>query len=93
MERPDMERIKQGLFRLQVTNPIVKDFEAVFIYATQLEEALRDARTSALEEAALICDEMAAGARTVTGSQGDLRVALVTQLTADTLAESIRSKK
>ena len=39
MERPDLERIKQGLFSIgsAKNNPIIRDFEAVLTYALQLE--------------------------------------------------------
>ncbi len=40
MERPDLDRIKQGVFALSnsgKSNQIVQDFEAVLIYALQLE--------------------------------------------------------
>lgn len=52
MERPDLERIKQGLFRLNTSNPIVKDFEDVLLYALQLE-ASRQENTQVLEAAVL----------------------------------------
>lgn len=41
MERPDMERIKNALFKLSTSNALTKDFEAVFIYAMALEAELR----------------------------------------------------
>lgn len=50
--RPDMERIKQELARLPTSdNQIVKDLEAVFLYAAQLE---RDAGRLADEVAVLV---------------------------------------
>lgn len=47
MERPDLERIKQELFSIgsAKNNPIVQDFEAVLVYALQLEASLRAARS------------------------------------------------
>lgn len=42
MERPDIERILQGVLGARAKNPkneILKDFEAVLIYVTQLESA------------------------------------------------------
>ena len=41
-ERPDLERIKQSVFRLQTSNVIVRDLEAVVIYALAAEARIAE---------------------------------------------------